>query len=487
MSGFTYQNALASADYCEMYPQVQKTIVCSLGGYAMKRGWRSDKLATGTGYSYEGDKELLPMPNATDCSPENSARYHNYKHRASIIEFTSRTKKAMLGLAGFKPHNIELPSSIEYLIKNADNAGTTLNEQIKLVTADLMDQGTGGLLVDIPSGQSVSQADIDNGIRANIKVYDFLNILKSAYKVINFQKKLAYVLLRESVTTIDPVTNDEECSYQYRRLTLEQQESGEYIYKHELLDDDGRTPIEETVYPTGFDGQPLKEILFFPIGTLNNSLDNLDPPLLLPIAELNIGQYRNSADVEENAYQASQSTINIFTAGVSEDFVYKCGANAVNTFGNEDKVEMLQAEESNLSDKLQLQKVRDAISIGASIIDGNGPEQKVEVVKIEQSANNASLDGLIHNIQMAYRHAINACELLMSGANTEYTFDLNVEFFPFTMTPEKITAWVQMVQLNMAPMEYFTKMMVKAGEFPEDATEQDIRDMISAQNPQGVV
>ena len=94
------------------------------------------------------------------AAPENLARYHNYKRRASIIEFTSRTKKAMLGLAGFKPHNIELPNSIEYLIKNADNAGTTLNEQIKLVTADLMDQGTGGLLVDIPSGQSVSKADI---------------------------------------------------------------------------------------------------------------------------------------------------------------------------------------------------------------------------------------------------------------------------------------------------------------------------------------
>ena len=202
---------------------------------------------------------------------------------------------------------------------------------------------------------------------------------------------------------------------------------------------------------------------------------------MLPIAELNIGQYRNSADVEENAYQASQSTVNIFTAGVSDDFVYYQGANAVNTFGDADRVELLQAQESNLSNALQIQKIKDAASIGASLIIEGGPEQKVEVVKMEQGANTASLSGLIHNIQMSYTQAIDCCQQLMSNSIQDYEFELNVEFFPFTMTPEKMTKWMEMVQLGMAPMDYFVKQLVKAGEFPEDATEADIKDIVSTQ------
>ncbi len=481
MYKYTNANNLASADYCEMYPQVQKTIICSLGGYAMKMGWRSDSLIKTNGYTYEGDTELLPMPNAMDCSADNAKKYDMYKQRACILEFTSRTKKAFLGFAGFKPHQIDLPQSVKYLEDNADNAGTTLAQQIKLVTSDMMDQGTGLLFVDIPSATSVSQADIDAGIRANIKTYDFLNVIKSAYSVIGARKVLSYVLLRESISTIDPETNAEEFSYQYRRLTLEEQDSGRYIYKHELLDDTARTLLEEPVYPTDYSGRNLEYIPAFPIGSLNNSLETLDPPLLLPIAELNIGQYRNSADVEENAYQASQSTVNIFTAGVSDDFVYYQGANAVNTFQEGDSVELLQAQESNLSNALQVQKIKDAASIGASLIIEGGPEQKVEVVKMEQGANTASLSGLIHNIQMSYTQALDCCQQLMSNSIQDYEFELNVEFFPFTMTPEKMTKWMEMVQLRMAPMDYFVKQLVKAGEFPEDATEADIKDIVSTQ------
>lgn len=483
---YTYSNAnnLASADYCEMYPQVQKTIVCSLGGYAMKMGWRSDSLIATNGYTYEGDTLLLPKPNSSDCSADNTKKYDMYKQRACVLEFTSRTKKAFLGFAGFKPHVIELPNSVAYLEENADNAGTSLTQQIKLVTSDMMDQGTGMLFVDIPSASSVSQADIDAGIRANIKTYDFINIMKSAYSVIGARKVLSYVLLRESISTIDYETNAEEFKYQYRRLTLEEQDNGRYIYKHELLGDDARKQIEDPVYPTDYSGGNLEYIPAFPIGSLNNSLESLDPPLLLPIAELNIGQYRNSADVEENAYQASQSTVNIFTAGVEKDFVYYQGANAVNTFQETDKVEILQAQESNLSDKLQMQKVKDAASIGASLIIEGGPEQKVEVVKMEQGANTASLAGLIHNIQMAYVKAIDTCQDLMSDTiDEDYQFELNIEFFPFTMSPEKITKWIELMQLGYAPVEYFVQQMVKASEFPEDATEADVKDLINTQPP----
>ena len=63
----------------------------------------------------------------------------------------------------------------------------------------------------------------------------------------------------------------------------------------------------------GFDGPAIeRNLVISRIGTLNNSLENLDPPLLLPIAELNIGTSTATAQtLKKNAYQASQSTINI--------------------------------------------------------------------------------------------------------------------------------------------------------------------------------
>ncbi len=465
---------VTSPDYKDMLPQVLLTVACSEGGYSMKRGYREDKLAGSAirGNSYSGGQELLPMPNPSDKSEENRKRYAMYKERAVVVEMTKRTKESLVGAATRKNNIVELPASIDYLEENVDNAGLTLESQYKQTLETGMDQGTLGLFVDIPSSGSASAADIANGVRANIKLYDFINILCPAYSVIDNKEVLSYLLLRECVTVRKDLTVESE--YQYRKLELI-----EGFYVHTLLDDTFAVK-EDPITPTDAGGNKLKEIPFYPIGAQNNTLKRLDPPLLLGIAELNVGQYRNSADVEENAYMSSQSTNFVF---VEDGGTFKennpegllLGAGAVNTLGENDKFEMHQAKESNLSNTLQLEKIKAAISMGAQLIMEGGPQETAEAVRTKSAASSASLSSLSDNSEMAYVKAISMCEQLMSRTVSEIVFTVNKDFIDTSLTPEQVKNWLEISVLGKASDEMFVTAMVKGGIFPEGTKAEDIR------------
>ena len=50
------------------------------------------------------DRLYLPMPNESDQSPENKARYKGYKARAVFYNFTARTLQGYIGQIQHRQH-----------------------------------------------------------------------------------------------------------------------------------------------------------------------------------------------------------------------------------------------------------------------------------------------------------------------------------------------------------------------------------------------
>ncbi|MFP3373470.1 hypothetical protein SB756_29340, partial [Pseudomonas sp. SIMBA_068] len=70
----------------------------------------------------------LPMPDPENKSPENQARYKQYKKRAMFLNITGRTRTGLLGAVFRKTAELELPAGVEYLKENASGDGTSLEQ-----------------------------------------------------------------------------------------------------------------------------------------------------------------------------------------------------------------------------------------------------------------------------------------------------------------------------------------------------------------------
>ena len=68
-------------------------------------------------------QRYLPKPNAGDKSQENDDRYTSYMARAQFVNFTARTKRALVGSVFRKRPIVELPNALEYLREDASRSG----------------------------------------------------------------------------------------------------------------------------------------------------------------------------------------------------------------------------------------------------------------------------------------------------------------------------------------------------------------------------
>src|SRR5688572_7112190 len=74
----------------------------------------------------EARTKYLPMPNASDKSPENMARYVAYLLRAVFYNVTRRTLAGLLGQIFMRPPVVKVPASLDVVVKDVDGEGLTV-------------------------------------------------------------------------------------------------------------------------------------------------------------------------------------------------------------------------------------------------------------------------------------------------------------------------------------------------------------------------
>jgi len=430
----------------------------------------------------------LPIPDPTNSSEENKARYRALLNRAMFLNVTGRTRQGLIGAVFRKSAEIDLPTDIEYVQTNASGDGVSLEQLSKSAIGECLDTGRGGFFVDYPN------TDTESGVRptkaqsagnnAHIHHYASEQIINWREDVINGVKRLTMVVFAELYHVADSDEFTFETKMQYRALTLE---NG--VYRHRVWRESEDSPILDTK-PTDYNGKTFDHIPFYFYGSENNDAC-IDKSPLEDLAEVNILHYGNSATVEESGFISSQPTL-FFTTDISQEEFVKWNPNGVQigatsgySLGKTGTVTMVQASEGNLSRTLMQDKENQMLMIGARIVQQSGQNETAEAARIRYSSDNSVLGTIAGNVSEAIKSALFDVQLYMSGTPTPdvIVFWLNQEFFDEAMDAQMILAQVQLWQQGIIAKSDIRTNLRQAAIIDADRTDDDIDEEREAEPP----
>ena len=440
-------------------------------------GWQLVKRCVAGAREIRKHDIYLPQPDPENKSPENQARYKQYKKRAMFLNVTGRTRTGLMGAVFRKTAELTLPAGADYLKENASGDGTSLEQLSKEAVGECLDTGRGGFLVDFPTVEAESgvssMADLATK-RALIHLYDAQAIIDWEEQVVDGVKKLVYVNLQECVTEFNPAELSRETLKQNRVLLLVDGRYVQRVYRG------GDSSFTET-QPTDKAGQAFSHIPFSFFGAQNNDA-SVDKSPLEDLADVNVLHYGNSATVEESGFISSQPTLFI-TTDIDPDSFIRLNPNGMHigstrgyNLGKSGTATLVQAKETQLSRALMKDKEEQMLMIGARIVQQGSGAETAEAVRIRYSSDNSVLGTIAGNVSEALKRAILDAERFMIGEPDEAgtVFWLNQSFFDETMTAQDILAQVQLWQQGFIAKSDVRTNLRQGGVLEADRSDEDI-------------
>lgn len=451
---------LVRSDLSAMFHQYTLIHDCIEGEQCIKRA--------GTRY--------LPMPNSTDQSQENLARYDGYRARAVFYGVTERTRDGLIGEVFNVDPTVTVPTQLDAVVKDADGSGVPLVQLAQETEADVMSYGRAGLFVDYPrtDGNATSIADIEEGnIRPTINHYKPWNVINWRTQRRGSLYVLTLVVLRERHET-ENGNFGVTIGNQYRVLRLK--DDGTYWQELWVPGQSGTVGnvLDPTsiVQPKDAAGLPLKYIPFTFVGAKRNDA-KIDRPPLYALASINMAHYRNSADYEDSCYMVGQPTPVI--TGVTQIWVdevlkgrLELGSRASLPLPPGANFELVSATENSMIKEAIDHKERQMVALGAKLIEQKTVQRTATEAGIEESSEVSILATITKNVSAAYKFALEVCALFTGSVtvaddasqNLEdgIQFELNTEFALADASPEDIQSCIKAWQADAIS---FTEMRAK--------------------------
>jgi len=414
-------------------------------------------------------------------------RQKDYEDGAVFYGFTKRTLSGMVGAVMRKPPEIILPQGVEYLLENCDGSGIGLVQQAQDALKELDSMGRGGLLSDGSPVEGMSMADQNAGLlNARIQFYPTESIIDWQDDTIGSAKVLTQVRLRETYEYKNE--NDEFTTLIGERIRVLELVDRKYQQRVFTFDNTGSQQGDVKVIEPklGKSKQAINYIPFTFIGADNND-SNVDAPPLESLTDVNIGHYRNSADVEESSFIASQPTLMIYPGQTMNASQFaeanpngiRLGSRMGHNLGAGGASELLQAQPSNLALELMLKKENQAVMIGAQLITPT-IQVTAEAARLQRGADTSIMATIAQNVSQAYAKAIQWCCEFM-GVTGEVVFELNTEFFLAQMTAQDRAQWIADINAGLMPMRAYYAAMRAAG--TTNWTDEEIEDELARQPP----
>ena len=424
-------------------------------------------------------QRYLPKPNASDKTKENEDRYASYLARAQFVNFTARTKRALIGSVFRKKPEIEMPSALEYLIEDASRNGIKLENLIKLSVGDVLETGRGGILADYPQAEEALTLAETMKNRAYVIHYPARQIINWH---VNQGGQLDLVVLKEQEEVQEGTGFDYVSEDRYRVLILV-----DSVYQQWYYDEGGVRIWQAT--PLDSAGRTFNEIPWSWLGAEDND-ETLDISPLLDIANINIGHYRNSADYEESSFVAGQPMLHIDIGETSPDLWKEENPNGVlvgakrGIITRGGKMELVQAEPNNLPNEAMKRKEEQMVAIGARIIQDNTGVETAEAARIRHSGETSVLISIVENVESGYERVLRFCARFMGADEESIAVNLNRDFFDSKLSAQEVMAIIQLGDAQLiAPKDQRSMMRTGRIEIDSDRTDEEIDSDISDNPP----
>ncbi len=437
------------------------------------------------------EARYLPHPSSIDSkSLEQRMRYRAYIDGAEFDDFTSLTKRTMLGKLDIDNMKFTPADKLEYLIHDVDKDGLSMRGLYESCAGNILEVKWHLLLADykglsdLPIDEISKQDVIDANPRATIKQYPRESVVDWDFARINGTMQLTYLILMERSEVVNQASGSRETVTSYIKLGLDE----EGYYQQKSTDDTAYSGWGEKLY-LKVNGKALK---FIPASiACDEEFANGDMPrelgFLAPIGELALYRYRVSAKYKE-AMDALIPTLHI--SGVNEgdweifkevngrDYVAS-GAFAPNIWPNaETKFELLEAKGSleQFSSYFEENKNKVRARGGVFKTDQQTQRTATEVIVEAETATSVLLP-IANNIESALKWQVAYCAMfegLVSPENIatyagEVELDVVKEFSLSKLSTEEVKTLMEVYMNGLMPKDELLKILDMGGWLESDA------------------
>ncbi len=432
------------------------------------------------------EQYILPPENRKDRKSE--LRRYKYITMAIFNNYTVNTLSGLVGTAMQVDPEIDLPPELEYMRDEATGNKLKLTQLILETLTEVVKLGRVVLFVDYPPVPVGLTVDQTNTLAPRARIY-----VKKAESVINWHVDkskgtdiLDLVVFEEQIEVLAPDGFEYQNVCQYRVLRLDK----DGYYNYTILDHKGAQLIEQPAYPLQ-NGKKMDHIPAYCVGAVSNDW-NVDASPLFPIAHTNIGHYRNSANLEDNADAHGQGTLFLTSDLTPSQWKTETdkrpivmGSREGYFLGSQGHAELCQLEPNNIAIEMMKQKEEQMIMMGAHIMTPANANAPVETTRLQMGAKISRLDTLVSNTEDGIEPALRDCAGF-EGANPDLVeVQMSHDFVPENANPLVMRELAAQWQAGAIPLSILLDYDRKIDLIPRDTTNEDIVSELATESPIG--
>lgn len=453
----------------------------------MKRAfqWRKIRDCVEGNDAVKGGSEKY-LPRMTGMSDK---RYEAYKRRAVFVNYVEQTLMGTHGMIFRRRPIVEYPPELKDIMENVDRCGNNLFQFLSDSVLDTMQTCFGGYLVDVPAvGENLTVYEAEKlKVRPYITYYKAESIINWKFDVVEGTIVPKVVVLKEMVEEYPDDMFSHEIIPQYRVLCFDTE--GFYhqlLMKPAVINKDAKTAtyiVQEI--PFVFKGKKIKYIPF-----VFTPSDRPEKPMLLDIAEVNIGHYMMTADYRNGVHLTTLPTGYMTGHTPEED---KNGNIIPVTLGADSFIQVAEAEakvgilnyageglthnESALS-AAELQMV----VLGSRIITPEkGISETAESANIHRAGENAKLAAFANNESDKITKAFNIiCDL--EGLNEKVSIQLCTDYETQGFDANTLNAMSNIFSQGKMPLYVLYSMMMRGEFLNADMTYEDYVELLDLES-----
>lgn len=382
------------------------------------------------------DRSYIPYIMPSDKTQANVDRNIAYRQGAVFVSMVRRTLSGLVGQVFSKDPVLDVPAPLEPLRESVDGGPVSMDQQARQALSDVLAVARCGLLVDYPRVQlnegqrapTALQLRTQN-LRPTIQYYFAEQILNWRIEMVEGLRKVTLVVLEEDYVLEDDGF-ERKMERQWRVLRLTNKVYTQEIWRRGAS---GIVQYQAPYAPTGADGKTFDTILFQFIGSSNND-PGVDEAPLLSLAEINIAHYRNSADFEEIVRLMSQPTP--WFSGLTQKWIDEnwddgvaLGSRVAIPLPQGAQAGLLQVNESQLALKAMEQKERQAVALGAKLVEQKAVQRTATEASMDNDSDLSVLQLCTKNVASAYNQALHWAAAFAGAPLSEgQGYELNTDF-----------------------------------------------------------
>lgn len=416
--------------------------------------------------------------NSQDKSPENESRNKQYAERAIFYAVTGQTLRGMVGSIFRKWPQLAVPAELDYLKSNADGMGVSIYQQSQAVANSVISKGRAGLYVSFPESRGdISKADAFN-FMATIHRFEPEQILD--WRIDEGLFVMARLAMTEGRADKNGIFNAVEIRIE---MVLE---DGIYIErKYSINEKTKKWELDGETIPLDSSGNPWDVLPFVFVGSSDNSVIPNDPPLY-PMAVINVGHYRNSADLEDSCWFCGQAQP--YMTGLTQDYIDMLKTNnmyvgARNLIGvpSGETFGFAQAAPNPLARQLMIDKIDVMVSMGARLIQPGSATKTATQAAGDIEAQTSVLALAASNISEAYTVALGFVARYM-GTSPDIEYRLNQDFINNIADANMLREVVAGFVAGSMPVGDYTRYMRSVELFSDEKTDEEYADQLRMAN-----